>query len=123
MATVFFFYLPRECLAEQYAFTIHSRGDFIFKYKIIKIDCEWVLRMYNLQNLNNVLLDLLDREFAEMGKYSGYLKITRAILDDCHYDSMLGLARDERCIVRAICLQQEESDALLDLICRAKARK
>lgn len=105
MATVFLFYVPREFITNQYIHRIKLKGDFDFNYKIGKHNNEWILRIYNLQDLNKVLIDLLDNEFSLMEGYSGYIKLTIKILDELQYNEVLGLTSQEQIIVRELCLK------------------
>ncbi len=124
MAVIFFFNIGQKCDENHFVTRITSRGDFLFKYRKSRVGSEtdrWLLRLYNLQCINDVQVDLLDNEFKEFSEYTNYLRLTTDIIDDSRYDSIICANYIEKQQMRKLCKKREEKINLINLIAFYKA--
>lgn len=103
MATVFIFDVKYESRASAISTEIYNKKDFRFLYK-------WEqkkLFLYNLELLNDVLIDLLINEFSQYKEFNRHIKITRDIINRYDVMNMLLLQKCEYDIIEAVCDQWE----------------
>ena len=74
-----------------------SRGCLTFQYKIGVFEDGSVhtLRIYNTQNLNQPMIDLLVHEFTEMNGYQGYIEVTLEKIRNPLYEEVLCFNEDD----------------------------
>ncbi len=99
MATVFIFDVKCESRASIISNEIYNKKDFRFLYKWEKRK----LFLYNLELLNDILIDLLANEFSQYKEYNRYIKITRDVIDKYNVMDMLLLQQCEYNIIEAVC--------------------
>jgi len=115
MAVMFFFSVDCNFDYDEFMRTLLLRGDFKFRYTVQKSTFDYILRVLNIEKLNQYLVDALDDEFRkEEGHvgyiaYNGYVKITRLMMDDYGRSRDLGLHDSERRLVRRICVEEENN--------------
>src|SRR6185503_16949495 len=122
MAVMFFFSVGWNFNSDDFMRMIHMRGSFKFKYAVSKSTFNWTLRILNTERLNQCLVDMLDDEFYRESDhaggvtYQGYVKITKAMIDNYKYNQKFRLRDDDRILVRKICAEEEEKEYLINLM-------
>lgn len=122
MAVMFFFAVTKYFNDDDFIRILNFRGSFKFRYSKAKSEVNYIMRILNIERLNQYLVDLLDDEFRKDSghfgyiAYIGYTKITKAMLDDYNWVNKLGITERDRLIIRKICKEEEEKEYMIALM-------
>ena len=103
MAVVFVFKVSSQAEADCIFLDIKSRGDFKFLYKCTGAvgRMQWMY-IYNLESLNDALIDVLHQEFQSLMQYRKYIRLTNEFMDDIRNIKVLFLRPEEVNAIRAL---------------------